>query len=95
MGKGLLGYRQGETAPKNAGTCIGLRRYLHEATQVSALKPHSFMLAFSGGQGTGLRPDWVARKFNHRSALFQVQNQVTIPEKSGSIYRTHLYTFRP
>ena len=33
------------------------------------------------GQGTGLRPDWVARKFNHRSALFRVQNQVTIPEK--------------
>ena len=33
---------QYETAPKNAGTCIGLRRYLHEATQVSALKPHSF-----------------------------------------------------
>ena len=31
---------QYETAPKNAGTCIGLRRYLHEATQVSALKPH-------------------------------------------------------
>ena len=25
-----------------ADTCIGLRRYLHEATQVSALKPHSF-----------------------------------------------------
>ena len=64
-----------------ADTCIGLRRYLHEATQVSALKPHSFMLAFSGGQGTGLRPDWVARKFNHRSALFRVHNQVTIPEK--------------
>ena len=34
------------------------------------------------GQGTGLRPDWVARKFNHRSALFRVQNQVTIPEKA-------------
>ena len=33
---------QYETSPKNAGTCIGLRRYLHEATQVSALKPHSF-----------------------------------------------------
>ena len=29
-----------ETAPKNAGTCIGL----HEATQVSALKPHSFIV---------------------------------------------------
>ena len=34
------------------------------------------------GQGTGLRPDWVARKFNHHSALFRVQNQVTIPEKA-------------
>ena len=33
---------QYETATKNAGTCIGLRRYLHEAMQVSALKPHSF-----------------------------------------------------
>ena len=31
-----------------ADTCIGLRRYLHEATQVSALKPHSFTV-----QGTG------------------------------------------
>ena len=40
----------------------------------------------SVGQGTGPRPDWVARKFNHRSALFRVQNYVTIPEKSGSIY---------
>ena len=29
-------------APACADTCIGLRRYLHEATQVSALKPHSF-----------------------------------------------------
>ena len=36
----------------------------------------------SVGQGTGLRPDWVARKFKHRSALFRVQNQVTIPEKA-------------
>ena len=36
---------QYETAPKNAGTCIGLRRYLHEATQVSALKQHSFKVS--------------------------------------------------
>ena len=36
----------------------------------------------SVGQGTGPRPDWVARKFNHRSALFRVQNYVTIPEKA-------------
>ena len=27
---------QYETAPKNAGTCIGLRRYLHRPAQVSA-----------------------------------------------------------
>ena len=27
-----------------ADTCMGLRRYLHEATQVSALKPHSFIV---------------------------------------------------
>ena len=27
-----------------ADTCIGLRRYLHEATQVSALKPYSFIV---------------------------------------------------
>ena len=39
---------QYETAPKNAGTCIGLRRYLHEATQVSALKPHSFKVRETG-----------------------------------------------
>ena len=31
-----------DTAPKNADTCISLRRYLHEATQVPALKTHCF-----------------------------------------------------
>ena len=36
----------------------------------------------SVGQGTGLRPDWVAREFIHRSSLFRVQNQVTIPKKA-------------
>ena len=82
---------QYEKAPKNPGTCIGLRRYLHEATQVSALKPHSFKGQrdrYDRDRGQVLRPQYLCCK-NTQFLSYKLQNHQKIIQYSDNLKITN------